>query len=91
VTQGRSCILIELVDATWCGFDFGDEASAASWFAECRSEWNVGRNVIIYVRNRRGGPIAQTFDADEVAHLELASHTDARSRGVACAYAMTFG
>lgn len=93
VTPTRSCILVELVDATWRAFDLGDEKSAEAHFEECRSEWNEGRNVVFNVRRprHRGGLGMEMFEADKVAHLELGGRADAKAHGAAVEVATTYG
>jgi len=93
VQSPRSCILVELVDATWRAFDYGDEASAEEWFAECRGEWNAGRSLIFSVTGRRGlmTMAPSRFDADEVVHLELATPAEVEARSVSCQPAALFG
>jgi hypothetical protein len=88
----RTCILVELTDGTARAYEFPDEQSAATWYAECRSEWNAGRTVVFTLRPaHRFSPTSAMHRGDDVAHLELTTADAATARGVECSPAVILG
>ena len=84
------CIVVELTDGSIEAYAYPDDESAAAWFGECRTEWNAGRNLIFYLRPGYAGSYVMRH-GDSVAHLELASLDDVKTRGVDFREAIIFG
>ncbi|MDX6453852.1 MAG: hypothetical protein QOH16_3901 [Gaiellaceae bacterium] len=86
-----NCILVELTDGNLQAYAYPDEETAATWYRECRDEWNEGRNVIFHLPQRAHGPSTVMHFPDDVAHLELTTREALGTRGVEYREAVTFG
>lgn len=89
----RTCILIELTDGSVRAFKYPDEEMAATWYEECRGEWNAGRTIIFNLRRssvNRFAPSTEMHDGDGVSHLGLTTPAEAERRGAMLRDAVIF-
>jgi hypothetical protein len=85
-----NCIVLELTDGTLLAYGYPDEESAATWYQECRQEWNAGRNLIFYLPPRRHAQSNEMHTGDDVAHIELTTRESVEQRGIEYREAVIF-